>query len=64
MIIEKQVLMINILSFKNKIIFMHYLHNGLILDLFGLWPLNLALGASYLTQPYWIIFPIRIIRLI
>ena len=51
-------------TFNFKAIFMHYLHNGLILDLFGLWPLNLALGVSYLTQPYWIIFPIRIIRLI
>ena len=51
-------------TLKFKAVLSYYFHNGLILDLFGLWPLNLALGIPNLTQPYWIVFPLRIVRCI
>ena len=47
-----------------KEVISYYYHNGLILDLFGLWPLNLVLGAPNLVQPFWIISALRIIRCI
>ena len=49
-------------TLKFKAVLSYYFHNGLILDLFGLWPLNLALGIPNLTQPYWIVFPLRLMR--
>ena len=47
-----------------KEVISYYYSNGLILDLFGLWPLNLVLGAPNLVQPFWIISVLRIIRCI
>ena len=45
-----------------KDVLIYYFNNGLIFDLFGLWPLNLVLGIPNFTQPFWLIFPLRIIR--
>ena len=47
-----------------KVILGYYYHNGLILDLVSLWPLNLVLGIADLVQPIWLIPPLRIIRVI
>lgn len=50
------------LSFKSVLIY--YYHNGLVLDLVALWPMNLIFGISDLVEPVWLFPPIRIIRMI
>jgi hyperpolarization activated cyclic nucleotide-gated potassium channel 2 len=50
-------------TLKIKVVIQHYYNNGLILDLFALWPLNLALGIADVIEPIWIIAPLRLLRL-
>lgn len=50
-------------TFKFKDVISYYYHNGLILDLIGIWPLNLALGIPDMLKPIYIVVPLRIIRL-
>jgi hypothetical protein len=47
-----------------KVVISYYYHNGLLLDLIALWPLNLVFGVLDLVKPLWIIPPLRVIRLI
>jgi hypothetical protein len=47
-----------------KTVLVYYYHNGLILDLLALWPLNLILGIADLVEPVWLYPPLRIIRII
>ena len=47
-----------------KVVISHYYHNGLLLDIFALWPLNLILGIVDAVHPLWIIPPLRLVRLV
>jgi hypothetical protein len=47
-----------------KTVLTYYYHNGLILDLIALWPLNLILGIADLVEPVWLYPPLRVVRII
>lgn len=47
-----------------KVVIQYYYHNGLLLDLVALWPLNLLFGVLDIVQPIWLIPFLRLIRLI
>lgn len=47
-----------------KTVLKYYYHNGLILDIIALWPLNLILGGADIIYPIWIVTPVRLFRLI
>ena len=51
-------------TFNFKDVLSYYYHNGLVFDLIGIWPLNLALGIPVKLKPLWIVVPLRLVRLI
>ncbi|CAI2367548.1 unnamed protein product [Moneuplotes crassus] len=51
-------------TLKFKIVLSYYYNNGLILDLFALWPLSFVLAITDVVQPVWLITPLKCVRLI
>lgn len=51
-------------TLKFKVVLKYYYNNGLILDIFALWPLSFVLGVTDIVQPIWLITPLKLVRLV